>query len=182
MKTRTTLAAGALMAGLVLTACGSSSSSSATTSTSSPSATTTQPASATTAAVPTTAAATTGTATCPTLAQAKAALGGSYGGPITTPTAGGGVGCEYTSSAGNAGVTIFAHQSATVFAGQVAHAPGAPAMPSISGLGDGAFGTTTAGRSVLNAYSNGSRTIVAAQGPGALAPVEALARVALADN
>jgi hypothetical protein len=182
MKTRTTLAAGALMAGLVLTACGSSSSSSATTSTSSPSATTTQPASATTAAVPTTAAATTGTATCPTLAQANAALGGSYGGPITTPTAGGGVVCEYTSSAGNAGVTIFAHQSATVFAGQVAHAPGAPAMPSISGLGDGAFGTTTAGRSVLNAYSNGSRTIVAAQGPGALAPVETLARVALADN
>ena len=182
MKTRTTLAAGALMAGLVLTACGSSSSSSATTSTSSPSATTTQPASATTAAVPTTAAATTGTATCPTLAQANAALGGSYGGPITTPTAGGGVVCEYTSSAGNAGVTIFAHQSAAVFAGQVAHAPGAPAMPSISGLGDGAFGTTTAGRSVLNAYSNGSRTIVAAQGPGALAPVEALARVALADN
>lgn len=182
MKTRTTLAAGAVMAGLVLTACGSSSSSSATTSTSSPSATTTQPASATTAAVPTTAAATTGTATCPTLAQANAALGGSYGGPITTPTAGGGVVCEYTSSAGNAGVTIFAHQSATVFAGQVAHAPGAPAMPSISGLGDGAFGTTTAGRSVLNAYSNGSRTIVAAQGPGALAPVEALARVALADN
>ncbi len=182
MKTRTTLAAGALMAGLVLTACGSNSSSSATTSTSSPSATTTQPASATTAAVPTTAAATTGTATCPTLTQANAALGGSYGGPITTPTAGGGVVCEYTSSAGNAGVTIFAHQSAAVFAGQVAHAPGAPAMPSISGLGDGAFGTTTAGRSVLNAYSNASRTIVAAQGPGALAPVEALARVALADN
>jgi hypothetical protein len=116
------------------------------------------------------------------LAQANAALGGSYGGPITTPTAGGGVVCEYTSSAGNAGVTIFAHQSATVFAGQVAHAPGAPAMPSISGVGDGAFGTTTAGRTVLNAYSNANRTFVAAQAPGALTPVEALARVALTDN
>jgi hypothetical protein len=69
-----------------------------------------------------------------------------------------------------------------VFAGQVAHAPGAPAMPSISGLGDGAYGQTAGGRSVVNAYSNGSRTLVAAQAPGALAPVEALARVALADN
>src|SRR5664280_1121774 len=165
------------MAGLVLTACGSGSSST-TASTSSPSTTTTQPASATTAAVPTTAAATSGTSICPTLAPANAALGGS----ITTPTAGGGVVCEYTSSAGNASVTIFAHQSATVFAGQVAHAPGVPAMPSISGVGDGAFGTTTGGRTVLNAYSSTSRTFVAAQAPGALAPVEALARVALADN
>jgi hypothetical protein len=101
---------------------------------------------------------------------------------MTTPTAGGGIVCEYTSSAGNAGVTIFAHQSATVFAGQVDHAPGAPAMPHISGVGDGAFGMTTAGRSIVNAYSNGSRTLVAAQAPGALAPVEALARVALSDN
>jgi hypothetical protein len=55
-------------------------------------------------------------------------------------------------------------------------------MPKISGVGDGAFGMTTAGRSIVNAYSNASRTLVAAQGPGALAPVEALARVALADN
>jgi hypothetical protein len=53
-------------------------------------------------------------------------------------------------------------------------------MPEISGVGDGAFGMTTAGRSIVNAYSNGSRTVVAAQAPGALAPVEALARVALA--
>ncbi len=91
--------------------------------------------------------------------------------------------CEYTGgAAGNAGVTIFAHQSVSVFAGQVAHAPGAPAMPAISGVGDGAFGMTTAGRSIVNAYSNGSRTLVAAQAPGALAPVEALARVALSDN
>jgi hypothetical protein len=175
------LGRGALMAGLALAACGSGSSST-TTSISSPSTVTTQPASATTATVPKTAAAASGTSTCPTLAQANAALGGSYGGPVTTPTAGGGVVCEYTSSAGNAGVTIFAHQSATVFAGQVAHAPGAPAMPSISGVGDGAFGVTRAGRTVLNAYSNANRTSVSAQAPTALAPVEALARVALADN
>jgi hypothetical protein len=116
------------------------------------------------------------------LAQANAALGGSYGGPIQTSTAGGGIVCEYTSGAGNAGVTIFAHQSATVFAGQVAHAPGAPAMPAISGVGDGAYGQTIGGRSIVNAYSNGNRSLVAAQAPGALAPVEALARVALADN
>jgi hypothetical protein len=55
-------------------------------------------------------------------------------------------------------------------------------MPSISGVGDGAYGMTTAGRSIVNAYSNASRTLVAAQAPGALPPVEALARVALADN
>ena len=79
-------------------------------------------------------------------------------------------------------MTIFANQSATVFAGQVAHAPGAPAMPSISGVGDGTFGATTGGRSIVNAYSNANRTVVAAQAPGALAPVQALARGALADN
>ena len=90
--------------------------------------------------------------------------------------------CEYTGSAGNAGVTIFAHQSATVFAGQVNQSPGNPAMPAITGVGDGAYGQTTAGRSIVNAYSNASRTLVAAQAPGALAPVEALARVALAAN
>jgi len=55
-------------------------------------------------------------------------------------------------------------------------------MPSISGVGDGAYGMTTAGRSIVNAYSNGSRTLVAAQASTALAPVEALAKVALADN
>ena len=73
-------------------------------------------------------------------------------------------------------------RAATVFAGHVANAPGAPAMPRISGVGDGAFGSTIAGRSIVNAYSNSSRTLVAAQAPGALPPVEALARVALADN
>ena len=130
----------------------------------------------------TTAAVTTGAAICPTMAEADAALGVSDNGPIRTPTPGGGVVCEYTGGGGNAGVTIFAHQSATVFTGQVAHAPGAPAMPKISGVGDGAFGQTTAGRSIVNAYANASRTLVAAQAPVSLGPVEALARVALADN
>ncbi len=55
-------------------------------------------------------------------------------------------------------------------------------MPPLSGLGDGAFGQSAGGRSIVNAYSNDSRTVVAAQAPGALAPVEALARVALTDN
>jgi hypothetical protein len=126
---------------------------------------------------------TTGAAACPTLTQAEGALGASYGNLIQTPTPGSGIVCEYTGGAdGNAGVTIFAHESAAVFAGQVAHAPGAPAMPAISGLGNGAFGMTAGGRSVVNAYSNASRTLVAAQAPGPLPPVEALARVALADN
>ena len=92
--------------------------------------------------------------------------------------------CEYTSSTpgANAGVTIFAHQSAAVFAGQVAHAPGDPAMPALSGVGDGAYGQTTGGRSVVNAYSNSSKTIVAAQSSGTLAQTAALAQVALSDN
>jgi hypothetical protein len=131
--------------------------------------------------VPTTSSATTA-ATCPTLAQANTALGATYTGPVSNPAPDGGIVCEYTGDSGNAGVTIFAHQSAAVFAGQVAHAPGNPAMPSITGVGDGAYGMATGGRSVVNAYSNASRTLVAAQGPGALAPVEALARVALSDN
>ena len=116
------------------------------------------------------------------MAQADAALGGSFTGPQSTPTEGGGLVCEYIDAAGNAGVTIFAHQSASVFTGQVAHAPGNPAMPAISGVGDGAYGQAIGERSVVNAYSNSTRTLVAAQGPGALAPVEALARVALSDN
>lgn len=129
-----------------------------------------------------TAAAATGASVCPTMAQADTALNASFTGPQSTPTAGGGIVCEYTGAAGNAGVTIFAHQSAAVFAGQVAHAPGDPAMPALTGVGDGAYGQTTGGRSVLNAYANATRTLVAAQGPGSLATVEALARVALSDN
>ena len=175
---RAPLAVGALVVGLVLTGCGSGSSGHTASPTSSPSATTSPPSStATTAAV------TTGAATCPTQAQADAALGVSYSGPIRTPTPGGGIVCEYTGGpGGNAGVTIFAHQSAAVFAGQVAHAPGVPAMSSISGVGDGAFGSTIGGRSIINAYANAIRTFVAGQAPGPLPPVEALARVALADN
>jgi len=183
MNRRIPLSVGALAIGLVLTGCGSGSSSPTTSAASSPTtnvSTSTVPPGSSTTTVTATAAA----ATCPTLAQAEAALGGSYSGPIQTPTPGGGIVCEFTGGAGgNAGVTIFAHQSATVFAGQMAHASGAPDMPPISGVGDGGFGmTSAAGRSIVNAYSTGSRTLVAAQANGSLASVEALARVALADN
>jgi len=190
MNQRVPWAAGVVVVSIALAGCGSGSGGSSAGPTSSPttspkSSPTTTP-SATSAPpenTPTTGAVATGASTCPTLAQADTALGVSFGNLVQSATAGGGIVCEYTGgAAGNAGVTIFAHQSASVFAGQVAHAPGAPAMPAISGVGDGAFGTTTAGRSIVNAYSNGSRTLVAAQAPGALAPVEALARVALADN
>jgi hypothetical protein len=116
------------------------------------------------------------------LAQAGAALGVSDKGPIRTPTAGGGVVCEYTGGGGNAGATIFAHQSSAVLAGQVANGDRVPGMQKISGVGDVAFALTVGGRSIVNAFSNGSRTFVAAHAPGALPPTEALARVALADN
>jgi len=181
VNNRRWITVGALMAGLALAGCGSSSSSSTTTSSRPPSSTA-APAATNAPTVSTTTAAAASAATCPTLAQANSALGATYSGPISTPLAGGGLECEYTSSSGNGGVTIFAHQSAAVFAGQVAHAPGNPAMPSISGVGDGAYGMTTGGRSVVNAYSNASRTLVAAQGVAALPQVEALARVALSDN
>jgi hypothetical protein len=183
VNNRVPLANGVLMVGLVLAGCGSGSSSPIASPTSSPttapSATAAPPGSSTT-----TPAVTAGVATCPTLAQANAALGVSDSGPIRTPAGGGGIVCEYTAATaiGNAGVTIFAHQSAAVFAGQVANAGRAPGMQQTSGVGDGAFALTTAGRSIVNAYADGSRTFVAAQAPGALAPVEALARVALADN
>jgi len=176
---RTLFTAGATMACVGLMGCGSGNSSRGSGSTSPPSATT----NASEGSTATTAAATTGAAHCPTLAQANTALGVTYGNLVSTPTAGAGLVCEYTGGPeGNAGVTIFAHQSATVFAGQVGNAPGAPAMPSVPGVGDGAFGSTIGGRSIVNAYSDASRTVVAAQASGALAPVEALARVALADN
>ncbi|HEY5025733.1 MAG TPA: hypothetical protein VII76_12220 [Acidimicrobiales bacterium] len=185
MKKRALSACGAMTVGLVLASCSSGGTGpSATPTTASTVAPTT--ASTSVAAPPksttTTMAVTAGAPTCPTAAQANAALGVSDTGPTQTSTAGGGIVCEYTGSAGNAAVAIFAHQSATVFPGQVANAPGAPAMPKLSGVGDGAYGSTIAGRSIVNAYSNTSRTVVAAQAPGALAPVEALARVALSDN
>ena len=173
MNEKAVLAA-TLVGGLILAACGSGTNNSSTTS----------PTSASVSSSTTAPPASTTSATCPTLAQAEAALGGSYSGPEQTPTAGGGIVCEYPSStaAANAGVTIFAHQSAAVFAGQVAHAPGDPAMPAISGVGDGAYGQTVGGRSIVNAYSNSSRTLVAAQSSGTLAQTEALAQVALSDN
>ncbi len=189
MNNRISLALGTLIVGLVLTGCSSGSNSPSASPTV---ATTTAPTTAPRTAVPagttppastaTTAAVAAGAPTCPTTAQANAALGVSDSGPIRTSTAGGGIVCEYTGPAGNAGVTIFAHQSATVFAGQVAHAGTAPGMQAIIGVGDGGFSLTAGGRSIVNAYSNASRTLVAAQAPGALAPVEALARVALGDN
>ena len=183
MNNRVPLAAGVLMVGLVLTGCGSGGNSHTASPTSSP----TSAASGTTApprSTATTAAVSAGLPTCPTMAQADAALGVSYSGPIRTPTEGGGIACEYTAAAGggSAGVTIFAHETSAIFAGQIAHADEATGMQKIPGLGDGAYGLTTGGRSVVNAYSDQSRAVVAAQAPGALAPVEALPRVALADN
>ncbi len=55
-------------------------------------------------------------------------------------------------------------------------------MPALSGVGDGAYGADIGGHSVVNAYSNSTRTLVAAQATGSLASVEALAKVALSDN
>ncbi len=133
---------------------------------------------------PSPAAATKGGATCPTLAQANAALGVSFSGSTRTAGPGGSIVCEYTGGPGgaNAGVTIFAHETAEVFNGQVANAGRAPGMEKVSGVGDGAFAQSTSGHSVVNAWSNGSRTVVAAQGPVPVAQTEALARVALSDN
>jgi hypothetical protein len=175
------LVAGIFIAGVALTGCGSGSGNHATVSTSSAKS---APSSAVTPSrsAATTADATGSSSTCPTLAQANAALGASYTGPTRTATPGGGIVCEYTGSAGNAGVTIFAHQSEAVFAGQVANAGRVSGMQKVSGVGDGAFALPTNSRTVVNAWANGSRTFVAAQGPGSLAQTEALARVALSDN
>jgi hypothetical protein len=185
VKIRALSTCAVLTIGLVLAGCSSGGTSPSATPTTTSAAT--PPTASTSTAAPshsttTTMAVTAGAPTCPTAAQADAALGVSDTGPTQNSTAGGGIVCEYTGSAGNAAVAIFAHQSATVFPRQVANAPGAPAMPKLSGVGDGAYGSTIAGRSIVNAYSNASSTLVAAQAPGALAPVEALARVALSDN
>jgi hypothetical protein len=125
-----------------------------------------------------------GPSRCPTLTQAERALGGSYRGPHRTPVSTVGVVCEYTAGAAsaNAGVTVFAHQSSSVFSGQVANAGRAPGMQKISGVGDGGFGLVAGGRSIVNAWSNTSMTVVAAQSAGSLSQTEALAQVALADN
>jgi hypothetical protein len=118
------------------------------------------------------------------LAQAESALGASYGGPVQTPVSSIGIVCEYTAGTptANAGVTIFAHTSAPVFAGQVSNAGRAPGMQRVSGVGDGAYAVSAGGRTIVNAWSNGSHTVVAAQSGQALSQTEALARVALADN
>jgi len=117
------------------------------------------------------------------MTQADAALGVSDSGPTRTSIGGGGILCEYSGAGGNSAVAIYAHASATVFPGMVSNADDkVTGMQPVSGVGSGAFFLTAGGRSVVNAYANGSRTVVAAQGPGAAAPIEALARIALADN
>ena len=100
---RALAAAGALAAGVVIAGCGSGSSSPGTTPPPASSAPPASPATTIAPSAPTTAAATTSAATCPSLAQANAALGASYRGPTSTPTAGGRLVCLYTGSAGNAG-------------------------------------------------------------------------------
>ncbi|MGH9121791.1 MAG: hypothetical protein ACRDYC_07570, partial [Acidimicrobiales bacterium] len=55
-------------------------------------------------------------------------------------------------------------------------------MQPISGVGDVAYGLTSGGRSVVNAFSNSTHSSVAAQSSQSLAKTEALAKVALADQ
>jgi len=186
MKSRSSLVLGVSIVGLAITGCGSGSSHAASPTTAPPA--TTVPASttvlaSTTVPAPTTGAVVAGAPTCPTMAQADSALGVSDTGPIRTGIGGGGILCRYTGAGGISAVAIYAAQAATVFAGMVAHTDDkVTGMQPVSGVGNGAFFLTAGGRSVVNAYSNGSRTVVAAQGPGAAAPIEALARVALSDN
>ncbi len=174
------------MVGLAIAGCGSGGSHAAT-PTSAPSASTTASTtatpSATTGAVPTTGAVAAGAPICPTMAQANAALGVSDTGPVRSGIAGGGILCRYTGAGGVSAVVIYKAQTASIFAGMVSNADDkVTGMQPVSGVGSGAFFLTAGGRSVVNAYANGSRTVVAAQGPGAAAPVEALAQVALSDN
>ena len=170
MRIRTILPIGAAMALFPLAACGSGGSTS----------------SVLTVPEPNTSSSTASTtaATCPTLAQVEAALGDTYGGPTQTSTRGGGIVCVYTATPGaaNAEVTVFAHQSPSVYAGQVAHGATVPGMAPVSGVGNVAYALTAAGRTIVNAFSKVSRTFVAAQSSAALSQTEALARVTLADN
>jgi len=180
MNSRSPLVLGISIVGLAITGCGSGSSHTASPTTAPPA--TTAPA-ATIVPAPTTGAVAAGAPTCPTMAQADAALGVSDTGPIRTGIGGGGILCKYTGAGGISAVAIYAAQTATVFAGMVSNADDkVTGMQPVSGVGSGAFFLTAGGRSVVNAYSNGSRTVVAAQGPGAAAPIEALARVALSDD
>jgi hypothetical protein len=85
------VAAGALAVGLVMTGCSSGgSSATATTGALSPPTKPTSPPATSPSSTPTTAAATTSAATCPTVAQAEAALGGTYADLSQTSTPGGG--------------------------------------------------------------------------------------------
>jgi hypothetical protein len=185
---RARLVSAAVGAALLIAGCGSSGGH-ATSPTTSPPATTPAPAGAApttpaaAASLPTGAGSGRRAATCPSVGQASAALGVTYTNLTRSPVDGIGTVCEYTGGAsGNAGATIFAHETPAVFAGQVANAGRSPGMRPVTGIGDGAFGLTAGGRSIVNAYSNASRTFVAAQSPQATAATEALARVALADN
>jgi hypothetical protein len=164
---------GVLLAGAAFTGCQSGGSSHTTSRTTAPTAGVTAPPVAGNA-LP---------AKCPTQAEAVVALGRSYSGPVETPAGRIGVVCEYAGGpGGNAEVTIFAHQRSAVYAGQVANAGRAPGMKRVSGVGDGAFALTAAGRSIVNAYVDSSHTVVAVQSPRPVAATEALAKVALADN
>ena len=188
------LAIAILVTGMALAACGGSSSHSTSTTSAVTSAPAAPPAT-TPATTPATAAAPVAapaagtspsgkrTAVCPTVAQANSALGTGYANLLQTPVESVGTVCEYTGGgASNAGVTIFPHQTPVVYAGQVANAGRAPGMRPISGVGDGGFGLTAGGRSIVNAYSNASGTVVAAQSSQPLSATEELARVAFAAN
>jgi hypothetical protein len=170
VTSRALVAVGAFVIALALTGCGSGGGS--------PPARPTSSATAPPAAT----AALAGAPTCPTMAQADAALGVSDTGPASIRTKGNGIVCKYTGAGGVAIATIFAHETTAVFAGQVANGGRAPGLHRISGVGDVAFALSAGGRSIVNAFADGSRTFVAAQAPGALPPVEALARIALTDN
>ena len=120
---------------------------------------------ATNAPSTTNAPATDGTATCPTSEQASSVLGVSVRASNHLSAPGSGIVCEYTVSGGNAGVTIYAHESSAVLAKQIPNLGTAPGMQQISGVGDGAYALTAGGHSIVNAYSNASRTFVVAQAP-----------------
>jgi len=120
---------------------------------------------------------------CPTVAQANSALGTSYANLLRSPVDGIGTVCEYTGGGGaNAGVTIFPHETAAVYAGQLGNLGRAPGMKSITGVGDVGFGLTAGGRSIVNAAVNATRTVVAAQSSQPIAATEALARIGLTAN
>jgi len=171
VRVRFILPIGAVMAGLLLTGCGSGGGTTSVLNLPPPN--TTDSTASTTAA------------TCPTLAQAEAALNGAYRGPAQSSTRGGGIVCEYiatTAPPTNAEVTVFAHESPTVYYRQMAHGATVPGMTPVSGVGTVAYALSAAGRTIVNAFSTVRRTFVAVQSSAALSQTEALARFTLADN